>query len=319
MKIHIDGLVFERGGDEVLRIDALTIAEARTTVLFGPNGAGKTTLLRLISGLERPTRGTIRLGERLVDTARPPVDRLAFAFQKAVYLRASVRANLELGLRLRGLGADERIQRIGDVADKLAITALLERPCDELSHGEAQRMSLARALSLRAAVTLLDEPLAGLDAITRNRMLDQLPGWLAAPSTTALVVTHDRDEALRIADDLVILDQGRLLAHGEVGALLSKPPSKRAAELLGFTLLRHGEQLIAVPPGALQVHESAAGGPFFELAVERIVDLGERREAIGKIGDLRVRALLVDGARATAGEHATAVAMRHLSLAEEER
>ena len=220
--------------------------------------------------------------------------------------------NLELALRLRGLQAGARTTRVEEIAERFDIASLLPRNAQRLSVGEAQRLNLARALLLRAPVTLLDEPFASLDAPSRAELVDQLPSWLADPPTTAVVVTHDREEALRIADDLVLLDGGEVVAHGSPPSLLEAPPSPRAAELLGFALLKHEDALIAVPPGAL-VMGKADGGPQLEMRVDRVVDLGSERQAVGMIGDTRARARIPAGdAQVAPGATCSVRASRHV-------
>lgn len=312
MNIVLRDLVFERAGRRVLTIAELDIEPARTTVLLGPNGAGKTSLLRLISGLDGATAGTVHIGGRLVRTAKPPTDLLAYAFQQAVALRGSVRANLELALSLRGVDAQERAKRIRAIAAQLDIDPLLARDANRLSVGEAQRMNLARALSLRAPVTLLDEPFASLDAPSRAQLTDRLPLWLAEAQTTAVVVTHERDEALRIADDLVLLDAGALVASGSVHTLLHEPPNVRAAELLGFLLLEHRGEVIGTPPGALEVGSGDDHSPAFDMQVLRIVNLGARREAIGMIGDTHTRATLPAATEVAPGATCPVFMTRHI-------
>jgi len=293
MTIRFEALRFLRGSQLILEIPSLAIPAGRTTALLGPNGSGKTTLLRLISGLEPAASGAIFVDDRQVNpAAEVPTDLVAFAFQEAVFLRTTVRANLDLALRLRGLLPAARQERIAEVAGELGIGGYLDRRAGSLSHGEAQRVNLARTLALRAPVTLLDEPLTGLDASVRRRLLDQLPGLLERFTRTAVVVTHDREEALRLARSLVILDRGRVQASGDSGDLLHAPPNLRAARVLGFTVLPQGDRLLAVPPDGLLVER---GEPELSLAVERLIDMGGHREVVGLIAGQRVRARLSPG------------------------
>ena len=284
MDIRVEGVRFERAGRVVLDVPSLDVRGNRTTAVLGPNGAGKTTLLRLIAGLERPTAGRILAGGAQVEpSSRPP--RVAYVFQENVFLRQSVRDNLALGLRLRGVRMSEIAERVGEAAQLLGISHLLTRRADRLSGGEGRRAELARALALRAPLVLLDEPLSGLDPSTYARLLDDLPRVLRAFETTTLLVTHNRDEALRLCEDLVVLVDGRVHAAGAKTEIVLNPPAPAVAEVLGYTLLDVAGKRVAIPPGALGL----GPGPLqFTCVVEEWLDLGERREIVGRIGEARV-------------------------------
>jgi ABC-type sugar transport system ATPase subunit len=287
MDVELDGVRVERDGRSILNVPSLRIRHARTTAVLGPNGSGKTTLLRLIAGLERPRSGEVRVGgARLAPRARADV---AFVFQEQVFLRQSVRANLELGLRLRGVDAAERRARIADAAALMGIGHLLDRQADRLSGGEGRRVSLARALCLRAPLVLLDEPLEGLDERTYSRLLDELPQVLAAFDATTLLVTHSRHEALRLAEDLVVLVDGRVEAAGDKHDVAATPRTAAVADVLGYTVLVKAGRHVAVPPGALR---PGAGEVEFDLVVDDVLDVVERRDVIGRIDDVRVHVVL---------------------------
>jgi ABC-type sugar transport system ATPase subunit len=285
MDVRIEGLRFERESRLVLDIPSLQISGHRTTAVLGPNGAGKTTLLRLIATLEPPTAGRILLGGTPLQRDRRTRQHVALVFQEQVFLRQSVRENLELGLTLRGVPRAERRRRVEEAADLLGIRDLLDRKADRLSGGEGRRASIARAMCLRAPLLLLDEPLAGLDQPTYARLLDELPRLLGAFAATTILVTHSRDEALRLAQDLVVLVDGRVHAAGDKRAVFLNPPDAAAAQVLGYIVLAvHGRRL-AVPAGALQ---PGPGRIEFEIEVEDLLDLVDYREIVGRIGAVRV-------------------------------
>jgi ABC-type sugar transport system ATPase subunit len=278
MDLALTDIRVVRGGRPVLEIPSLSIRGGRTTAILGPNGSGKTTLLRLVAGLERPQAGRIGGVES--------TQQLAYVFQEEVFLRGTVRDNLEIGLRLRGVERAERRARVDEAADLLGISPLLNRRADRLSGGEGRRVSLARALCLRAPLVLLDEPLAGLDDATYSRLLDELPRLLAAFAATTLFVTHNRHEALRLAEDLVILVDGRVRAAGDKHDVAAGPRLAEVAEVLGHSVLTTDGRRLAVPPGALR---PGTGPCEFAMIVEDVLDLVDSREIVGRIGDARVR------------------------------
>jgi ABC-type sugar transport system ATPase subunit len=284
MDVTLERVLVVRGGRSVLDVSALSFLSGTTTAVFGPNGAGKTTLLRVVAGLERPARGRVLIGN--AEPARGHgLPRTAVAFQEQVFVGGSVRRNMELALELRGVPRAHRAGRITEAAAECGIGTLLDRPARQLSSGEAQRANLARALALRAPVTLLDEPLSGIDRIARTQLLDELPRLLATFATTTLLVTHDREEAFRLADQLVVLVDGVVLAAGPKSLVYRSPGNRAVAELLGYTVLPHGEGLVAVPPSGLHLGH---GSPGFVLTAERVVDMGNHMHLIGRIGPVRV-------------------------------
>jgi len=288
MQVEFRDVRFEREGRRVLDIPALQLRSGATTAILGPNGSGKTTLLRLLAGLDRPQSGTIHLGERQVVAGRD----VAYLFQEQVFLRRSVRENLELGLRMRGVSETNLRERIDEALGLLGITHLLERRADRLSGGEGRRVDLARALCLRAPLVLLDEPLDGLDRRTQSRLLDELPHLLAIFDTTTLIVTHSRDEAFRLADDLVVIVDGRVLAAGDKRIVATNPRLAAVADVLGYTVLVADGRTVAVPPRAWSL---ASDG--WAMQVDHVLDMVEWQEVAGRIGTTSVRVAIEPGRR----------------------
>jgi ABC-type sugar transport system ATPase subunit len=289
--VVLDGVRVERDRRLVLDIPALRIRAGRTTAILGPNGSGKTTLLRLIAGLEQQRAGRVALGDEPVRRGQP----VSYVFQEQVFLRASVRSNLELGLRLRGLNNATIADHVRHAASLLNITHLLNRRADRLSGGEGRRVSLARALCLHAPLVLLDEPLAGLDERTYSTLLDELPELLTAFDATALLVTHSRHEALRLADDLVVLVDGRVHGAGEKHDIVTNPRTCEVADMLGYSVLPTEGGRVAVPPGAFR---PGPGRLQFSMVVQDIIDLGDSRQIVGRIDGVRVQ-MAVRGAEHT--------------------
>jgi ABC-type sugar transport system ATPase subunit len=290
MDVSIEAIKVERGGRVLLDVPSLKLRGGRTTAVLGPNGSGKTTLLRVIAGLERPSAGRVLIGGSPFD-----VSRIAYVFQEQVFLHRSVRYNLELGLKLRGLGAAERQERTEEAAALLGIAHLMDQRTDHLSGGEGRRVSLARALCLRAPLVLLDEPLEGLDRQTYRRLMDELPQLLAAMSATRIFVTHSREEALRFAEDLVVLVDGKVYASGDKRDVVTNPQVAEVAEALGYLVMIRNGQPVAIPPDSLR---PGSGTVEFSMDVEDVVDLVESKEIVGRIGDSRVRIRLPENTAA---------------------
>lgn len=240
-------------------------------VLFGPSGAGKTTVLRLLAGLDRPDAGTVRMdGETWSDAARgihlPPQRRRAgFLFQDhALFPHLDVAANVGYGLH--GLSGAEREARIREVAERLRAGDLLRRRPAELSGGERQRVALARALAPRPRLLLLDEPLSSLDAPTREALRGELRAALRESGVPALVVTHDRVEALALGDRLVVLADGGVHQVGPVLEVFARPADVEVARLVGtenvlpVELVRREDGVAVVRAGPLELVAIDPGG-----------------------------------------------------------
>lgn len=209
------------------------------TVLFGPSGAGKTTLLRCLAGLEKPDRGKIVFGdETWFDSEKnqfaPPQDRhIGYFFQDyALFPNLSVGGNI--GYNLTGLHQNEKKQRIDEMLELFELKSLKDRNVTSLSGGEKQRVALARTLSRRPRLLLLDEPLSALDGPTRRRLRKDMRNLLPKFNLPIILVTHDRTEALTMGDRLIVLDQGKVLQEGCLADVFSRPNSKRTAEIVGM-------------------------------------------------------------------------------------
>lgn len=281
MDVQFTGVRVDRGGRTALEVPSLVIRGGAVTAVLGPNGAGKTTLLRSIAGLDRTAAGEVCFDGVAGGGRGRGRNRVAFAFQAPVFVSGTVGENLELALRLRRVPASERRRRISGALDEMRVAHLLERDVRRLSGGEAQRVNLARTLMLEAPVVLLDEPLAGLDAPSREELLRELPRALRGhPGATVVLVTHERDEAARLADDVVLLLEGRVHASGLATAVFARPPDPESARFLGWTVLELDGETVGIAPGALRMGQ---GGVELEMEVEAVVPAGPKWEAIGRI------------------------------------
>lgn len=225
----------------------LEVRHQELLTVVGPNGSGKTTLLRMIAGLEQPTVGTVRVGDRLaVEAARDR--RISMVFQNSsLQPQMSVRDNLLFGARLRrgrwcaalksawlgGRASSAEEVEVRALARRLGIERLLDRRPRELSGGERGRVAVGRALLSRSDVVLLDEPLANADAVARMTLAREIRAIHETSDCTTVYVTHDQVEALAIGDRVVVLDQGQVAQVGTPDEVFFEPASRRVAEFVG--------------------------------------------------------------------------------------
>ena len=233
-----------RRGDFALRA-TLDVPPGQVLGVVGPNGAGKTTLLRLIAGLTAVDSGVVRLGDTVLDETATdtfvPVEqrRVSFVFQDyRLFPHMSVADNVAFPLRCRGLGKARARSAIDPWLARLDLTDLAHRHPQQLSGGQAQRVALARALAASPQVLLLDEPLAALDAQTRLDVRGELRRHLAHFGGVCLLVTHDPLEALILADQLLVLEDGRVTQTGTPSDVASRPATTYVASLVGLNLYR---------------------------------------------------------------------------------
>jgi tungstate transport system ATP-binding protein len=233
-KLGVRNVSVTRGARRTLDVPALDIIENEVLAIVGPNGAGKSTLLQVLGLLERPSAGEVLFdGTVLRDGLLAYRRRMAVVFQDALLLDTTVEANVRSGLALRGVAPGEQKRRTAEWLERFGIAQLSARSSRYLSGGEAQRVSLARALVLEPEVLLLDEPFAALDAPTRETLIDDLDRILRGRNTTTVFVTHDRSEALRLGDRVAVLIDGRIRQIGEPSVVFGAPADEEVAAFLG--------------------------------------------------------------------------------------
>ncbi len=222
------------GAAAVLEDVSLEIAAGEFVVLLGPSGCGKTTLLNMIGGFDEPTAGQILIGGRNM-AGIPPKDRpTTTVFQDyALFPHMTLADNVAFGLRMRGVARVERLARAAEMLALVGLDGRGERRPHELSGGQRQRVALARALAVEPDVLLLDEPLGALDLKLRRQMQDELKAIQRRVGTTFVHVTHDQEEAMAIADRIVVMNAGRIEDEGPPKRVYLRPKSLFTAGFMG--------------------------------------------------------------------------------------
>jgi putative spermidine/putrescine transport system ATP-binding protein len=218
----------------VLSDVTLDVARGELVALLGSSGCGKTTLLRSIAGFVTPQSGRIRVAGRDI-TALPPEKRgTAMMFQSyALWPHMSVAGNIGYGLRMRGAGKDAISRRVEDLLALMQMQGFASRAVTQLSGGQRQRVALARALAVDPQLLLLDEPMSNLDYKVRIELRHELRALQKRIGITAVYVTHDREEALTLADRIAVLDAGRVVQYGAPEAIYHQPASAFVAGFMG--------------------------------------------------------------------------------------
>jgi sulfate transport system ATP-binding protein len=273
---------------------SLTIPSGTLTAVLGPSGCGKSTLLRAIAGFEQINAGRVYLGDRDI-TATPLRERnIGFVFQSyALFPHLSVERNIAFALDVRKTGRETSLARVRELLDLVQLPGYEKRFPHELSGGQRQRVALARALAARPALLLLDEPFAALDMHVRRDLRTWLRDLHDAVHVTTLLVTHDADEAMEVADNLVLLNAGHVEQTGAPLALYHDPVSPFVMNFLGpANALAIDGAIRYVRPHNVRVRSE----PFIgaqAARVARIVELGSRmRLELTVSGDVTVSAEL---------------------------
>jgi sulfate transport system ATP-binding protein len=330
------------GNHHALRDVSVTIETGGLVALLGPSGSGKTTLLRVIAGLEAPDRGHVRFAGRDVSTAGVAERGVGFVFQHyALFREMSVFENVAFGLRVKP--RKERPNeatiraRVHELLELVQLDGLAERRPSQLSGGQRQRVALARALAVEPKVLLLDEPFGALDAKVRRQLRAWLRNLHDELHVTTVLVTHDQEEALEVADRVVLMNEGRVEQEGSPRALYEAPASAFVASFLGDVNVLEGitddDGILALgrlrlrldaPPATSvrvairtsDVELSPASGSDAHATIARVADLGEQLQIEATLDDgptLRARRPrrdhpeLAPGARVRVHAHVTRV------------
>lgn len=254
----------------------LDIKDGEFFCLLGPSGCGKTTTLNIIGGFTAPSAGVVRIAGSDVTKIPPNRRPVNTVFQSyALFPHLNVAENVSFGLRMARVAKREQRTRALDALDLVGLTKFAERPVSQLSGGQAQRVAIARALVNRPSVLLLDEPLGALDLKLRKRLQTELSLIQRHVGTTFVFVTHDQEEAMALADRIVILNEGRIEQIGTPEEIYRRPASLFAADFIGESNILHGKK-----NGGTFVLESGARVPISPQAPDTVTALVIRPEAV---------------------------------------
>ena len=271
MSIEITG-VGKRFGDFVALDDvSVSIPAGQLTALLGPSGGGKSTLLRIIAGLERADEGTIQIEGVDATHLRPQKRNVGFVFQHyAAFKHLSVARNVAFGLEIRKVPKPEIRRRVHELLELVHLEQFADRLPSQLSGGQRQRMALARALAVEPTVLLLDEPFGALDAKVRKELREWLRRLHDEVHVTTVFVTHDQEEALEVADEIVVISEGRIEQIGTPDQLYDEPANDFVMRFLG-PVTQLGPELVR--PHDLELHDTAVDGAV-AVSVTRVVRVG---------------------------------------------
>jgi sulfate/thiosulfate transport system ATP-binding protein len=306
--MRIDAEAIEkRFGEDFVALDGVTLSvpEGSLTALLGPSGSGKSTLLRILAGLETPDRGVVRIAGNDVTAARPQERGIGFVFQHyAAFAHMSVRENVAFGLKIRKRPKSEVKRKVDELLDLVGLTQWGAQRPHQLSGGQRQRMALARALAIEPRVLLLDEPFGALDANVRTELRRWLRRLHDEQHVTTVLVTHDQEEAMEVADTIAVMNQGRIEQVGSPKEVYDAPATDFVMSFLGPIATVAGK---LVRPHDIALSYTPAAGDV-GATVTRVVHLGF---------EVRIELALEDGSSARVQLTRTQVA--ELGLADGQR
>ena len=309
--IELCDVAIDRDGRTILDVPNLKLHDGTVLAALGRNGAGKSTLLRAIGGLVEPTRGTITLNGK-PSTGGERRKLISAVLQRPLLRRGTVSSNVESGMRFRGVERRERAARTETWLSKLGLSHLSDREVHDISGGEAQRVSLARALALRPRLLLLDEPFTSLDTPTKLELLADLRAVVENERCAVLFVTHDRHEASLLADRVAALHDGRILQEGRTADVYDQPSNTTSAELVGYrnqmpsdqlpsTIPRNGSTML-IRAADLTVGNAAKNGWVIPAVAIRATIDGDAPSVVAMVGTISLTARLVDAAVPSPGD-----------------
>jgi sulfate transport system ATP-binding protein len=271
MRIEVQAISKRFGDFRALNDVTLEVPEGSLTALLGPSGSGKSTLLRIVAGLETPDGGVVLIDGSDVTAARPQERGIGFVFQHyAAFTHMTVRENIAFGLRIRKRSRTEVRERVDELLSLVGLTTWAEQRPAQLSGGQRQRMALARALAVEPRVLLLDEPFGALDANVRAELRRWLRRLHDEQGVTTVLVTHDQEEAMEVADTIAVMNDGTIEQVGSPREVYDDPSSDFVMSFLGPVSVIDGR---LVRPHDVAVSLVPADDAI-EAMVKRVVHLG---------------------------------------------
>jgi len=284
MSIDVSGVTKKYGDFYALDDVSVSLPTGQLTALLGPSGGGKSTLLRIIAGLDQADTGTVNIEGREATNLPARKRNVGFVFQHyAVFKHMTVAKNVAFGLEIRKRPKDEIDARVREVLDLVHLGQFRDRMPSQLSGGQRQRMALARALAVEPSVLLLDEPFGALDAKVRKELREWLRRLHDEVAVTTVFVTHDQEEALEVADEIVVINEGRVEQVGTPDQLYDEPANDFVMSFLG-EITHLGEVTLRPHDIDLSTQPSLAGAK--EGQVSRLLRVGF---------EVRVTVLTVEG------------------------
>lgn len=315
MGLSVEAVSVRYGATLAVDAVSLEVPTGSVTAVLGPSGCGKSSLLRVVAGLERPAAGRVAVDGR--DLARVPTHRRGFAllFQDGqLFEHLTVAGNVGYALRLRRAPRARREARVAELLSLVGLEGYDARLPATLSGGERQRVALARALAVEPRLLLLDEPLSALDRGLRERLAADLHEILHTAGVTALLVTHDQEEAFAVADRMAVMREGRVVQQGSLAEVWRRPVDAWTARFLGYAETLEGEQAaalrrLAAPEAdwsALALRRSAVHldpeGPLAARVLEARLDPDHVRLVLDVDGVGRLPGVAAPGSAVRVGE-----------------
>ncbi|GFZ77272.1 ABC transporter ATP-binding protein [Paenibacillus marchantiophytorum] len=283
MPLHLSGINKTFSGSPALEAIELTVTKGKFTTLLGPSGCGKTTLLRIIAGLETPDAGDIHLGELCLFSKSRRINRpvhhrdFGMVFQDfALWPHLTVLENVAFGLKAKGDTTNWRTRSM-EAIELVQLRGMEKRFPHQLSGGQQQRVALARAIVVRPQLVLFDEPMSALDALLREEMRVELMRLVRQIGFTAVYVTHDQTEAMSMSDEIVVMQNGRILQKDAPEIIYSKPTHAFTARFIGKTNWLEADKRL-VRPEHVRWTSSSANDLAYSGAVQTVSYIGERYE-----------------------------------------
>jgi ABC-type Fe3+/spermidine/putrescine transport system ATPase subunit len=269
---------------------SLSVEKGSIISLLGPSGCGKTTLLRIIAGFEDPDQGEVLLGSKNMVGKRPYERNVGLLFQDyALFPHMTVQKNVSYGLRQRGADDGSVKKRTAEMLNLVGMSDFVGRYPQNLSGGQQQRVALGRALANNPELVLLDEPLSALDAKLRLELRTELKHILKSAGSTAVVVTHDQEEAMTLGESVVVMDRGKIMQAGTPAQIYEHPQTRFVAEFVGRSNWFTGtlsdkvgayRQLLCKQVGTLLIPEPKAGHNVYDACIRpEFIDLRARSES----------------------------------------